>query len=69
MGKEQYATNGYLFVFSICFLPFAKQISIFKSYLFCLLQNALNFDKSKIGHNKTGERKCRRLCTSMITRG
>ena len=47
-GKGENAGNQNFFLFQKCFLPFPKQIAIFQSHSFCRLQNAFNFDWSKI---------------------
>ena len=48
VGKGENAGNRHFLHLPQCFLPFPKQISIFWIRLFCRLQNALNWDRTKI---------------------
>ena len=47
VGKRENAGNQDFLLFPQCFLPFPGQISIFKSFLFCLTLIALNLGHSK----------------------
>ena len=48
LGKGENAGNQHFLLFPKGFPPFPRQISIYKSHLFCHLQRPLNFVKSWI---------------------
>ena len=48
VGKRENAGNQHFLLFSQCFLPFPKQISIFSVIFILLSANAFNLDQSKI---------------------
>ena len=48
VGKGENADNQHFLLFSQCFLPCWKQISIFEFCLICLSASAFNLDQYKI---------------------